>query len=308
MEVPHPGIGASEDQTEYVYRNYYQYIHLVLFLQALLFYLPHLVWKVLDNDPLKGLQDLLPQPQGTNKASQDHGMTLVGNSVDKANSVNCKPCSSSKEIHHEDFEDAAAYIMDRWSCHFVYALKYVFCELLSLVNLLAQCYFLNVFLHGEFIGLGHFFTPYYNSGRLEDPIQMFPLVTNCYFKKFGAPGFVDTVDAICVLPINALNVKIYLFLWMWFAVLLGLSLFSLLNLCLSWFIPPYRTLFLRWKSVFLRNKINHAPYLKVAELGDFGDWFVLGCIRKDMDPLDFSRLMEVLWCKLSNYGMETKEA
>ena len=44
---------------------------------------------------------------------------------------------------------------------------------------------------------------------------VFPRVTKCSFFKYGPSGTVQTHDAICVLPVNIVNEKIYVFLWFW---------------------------------------------------------------------------------------------
>ncbi|GIY95717.1 innexin inx2 [Caerostris extrusa] len=218
----------------------------------------------------------------------------------------CQDTKAEKEIESR-FDLAATYIEDRWGTHSLYGLQYIFCEVLSILNLIVQSYLVDIFLGGEFLGLGYFYIPYYSAKRLQDPIRMFPLVTNCYFKKYGASGFVDTIDALCVLPINALNVKIYLFIWVWFAILLGLSFASLMHFCLAWFAPKYRNLPLVLKSLVFRNRVNYGYYKRVVMRGNFGDWFVLSSIKNNMDSLEFSHLMENLWYKLSNVGTETKE-
>ncbi|GIY88759.1 innexin shaking-B [Caerostris darwini] len=284
IEVPHPGIGESENTSEYTYRNYYQYIHLVLFFQALLFYFPHMIWKNADNY-----------------------MNNFYSSIEASKTTTSSQDTKAEKETESQFDLAATYIEDRWGTHLLYGLQYILCEVLSIINLIVQSYLVDVFLGGEFLGLGYFYIPYYNAKRFQDPISMFPLVTNCYFKKYGASGFVDTIDALCVLPINALNVKIYLFIWVWFAVLLGLSFASLLHFCLAWFFPKYRNLPLILKSLVFRNRVDHGYYKRVVMRGDFGDWFVLSSIKNNMDSLEFSHLMENLWYKLSNVGTETKE-
>ncbi|GFT25455.1 innexin shaking-B [Nephila pilipes] len=281
IEVPHPGVGGSEDFSEYTYRNYYQYVHLVLFFQSLLFYFPHLIWKSTDHDYLNLFYDTL---KGCKAENSKEGKTI-----------------------ESPLDEASSFIADRWGTHLGYGLLYIACEVMSTVNLMMQSYLLDIFLNGEFLGLGYYYISHYNAERLKDPIRLFPIVTNCYFKKFGASGFVDTIDALCVLPINALNVKIFLFIWVWFSLLMGLSFCSLLHFFLAWFFPWYRVSYLKLKTIIFPSQVDHEFYSRAAVSGNFGDWFVLSCIKSEIDSLEFSRLMEGLWNKLSNLGPETKE-
>ena len=48
---------------------------------------------------------------------------------------------------------------------------------------------------------------------------MFPKVTKCTFNKYGPSGTVERTDHLCVLAINIINEKIYVFLWFWFFTL-----------------------------------------------------------------------------------------
>ena len=44
-------------------------------------------------------------------------------------------------------------------------------------------------------------------------------ITKCTFHKFGPSGTVEKKDGLCVLPLNIINEKIYVFLWFWFIFL-----------------------------------------------------------------------------------------
>ena len=45
--------GPIEDGDETVYHAYYQWVPLMLMFQALCFYMPHWIWKQLDNQKMK---------------------------------------------------------------------------------------------------------------------------------------------------------------------------------------------------------------------------------------------------------------
>ena len=51
--------------------------------------------------------------------------------------------------------------------------------------------------------------------RLDPMIYIFPRMTKCTFHKFGASGEVEKHDALCILPLNIVNEKIYIFIWFW---------------------------------------------------------------------------------------------
>ena len=50
-------------------------------------------------------------------------------------------------------------------------------------------------------------------------IYIFPRITKCTFHKFGASGSIQTHDSLCILPLNIVNEKTYIFLWFWYIIL-----------------------------------------------------------------------------------------
>ena len=48
-------------------------------------------------------------------------------------------------------------------------------------------------------------------------------VTKCFFQKYGPSGTIQKHDALCVLPLNIINEKIYIFLYFWFVFLAAIS-------------------------------------------------------------------------------------
>ena len=82
-------------------------------------------------------------------------------------------------------------------------------------------------------------------------------MTKCTFHKFGPSGTVEKFDGLCVLPLNIINEKIYVFLWFWFIILTVITgmqviyrfvlVLCLLNtLCFRILSPPPLAFF--WKS------------------------------------------------------------
>merc|ERR1712209_308279 len=89
---------------------------------------------------------------------------------------------------------------------------------LSLVIVLGQMYFMDRFLGGEFSTYGLKVLHYTELDPKEraDPMAVvFPKVSKCTFHKYGVSGTIEKHDALCVLPLNIINEKIYIFLWFW---------------------------------------------------------------------------------------------
>ena len=64
--------------------------------------------------------------------------------------------------------------------------------------------------------------------RIDPMVYIFPRMTKCTFHKFGSSGEIEKHDAMCILPLNIVNEKIYIFLWFWMLLLLVLTFLMLL--------------------------------------------------------------------------------
>lgn len=62
VEVPHPGIDKYTPGEKRVYHKYYQWVCFVLFLQAVMFYIPRYLWKMWEGRRLKSLVLHLDSP------------------------------------------------------------------------------------------------------------------------------------------------------------------------------------------------------------------------------------------------------
>jgi innexin len=119
---------------------------------------------------------------------------------------------------------------------------------------------------------------------------VFPKVTKCTFHKFGPSGTVQKIDGLCVLPLNIVNERIYVFLWFWFiilAVITGLALLYRVAVILG----------TQARMYLLRAQARLAPRNDVecvAQKCQIGDWFVLLMLGKNIDPLVYKELISDL--------------
>lgn len=125
-------------------------------------------------------------------------------------------------------------------------------------------------------------------------LKVFPKVTKCTFHKYGPSGSVQKFDGLCVLPLNIVNEKIYVFLWFWF---ISLSIVSGVSLA-------YRAAVVIWPKVRLyllraRSRLSsHNAVENISEKCQIGDWFVLYQLGKNIDPLIYKEIIDDLSAKL----------
>lgn len=107
--------------------------------------------------------------------------------------------------------------------HKLYCIRYYACEFLCLLNIMLQMWLMNRFFDGEFFSYGWRVmnlseTP--QEQRYDPMVYVFPRITKCLFHKYGASGSIQKHDALCVLPLNIVNEKTYIFIWFWYIILL----------------------------------------------------------------------------------------
>ncbi len=130
--------------------------------------------------------------------------------------------------------------------------------------------------------------------RLDPMIYVFPRMTKCTFHKFGASGEVEKHDALCILPLNIVNEKIYIFLWFWFIVLGGLSALVVVYRLVIIISPKMRAylLYIRFRLI-RREAIN-----TIVKKSKMGDWFLFYMLGQNVDNMIFKEVMQELARKL----------
>jgi len=272
-EVAHPGVAPSAHE-EKQYHKYYQWVCFTLFFQAALFYVPRYLWKLWDAGMLKMLVQDLHDMGVDEDQKEDRKKVLV------------------------------EYFVEDRGVHDMYALKFFFCEFLNLINVIGQLFFMDFFLGGEFSTYGAEVLSMTNLDQEDrtDPMsRVFPKVTKCTFHKFGPSGTVQGFDGLCVLPLNIINEKIYVFLWFWFVILAVITALQVTYRLVTCFMPAMRTNLLR-----ARAKLSKSPLQVTAICRRFGlgDWFVLYQLGKNIDPLIYREFINDLYQQLRDRDEE----
>lgn len=273
VEVPHPGISPEADlapNTERKYHKYYQWVCFVLFLEAAMFYIPRFLWKTAEGGRVRMLVQGLMEPMLDDDSKSDQISLIV------------------------------KYFRLNRGTHSMYALRYFGCEILNFINVIGQLFFLDMFLGYEFSTYG---LDVLNFSEMEpeeriDPMHtVFPKITKCTFHKYGPSGTVENKDGLCVLPLNIINEKIFIFIWFWLvvvAVISGVALLYRLAVLLG---PQIRVALITAKGGKSTKRSDVEAILDPASLGfmeKVGDWLILYFICKNLDTLTVNDLIRHL--------------
>ncbi|CAL1301930.1 unnamed protein product [Larinioides sclopetarius] len=261
VDVPYPGVANSKEHSDRKYHAYYQWVCFVLLLQAILFYIPRYLWKVCEGNRMKNL--------------------ILGLNA---------PCME-REVKDKSKKLLVDYLVANLHNHNVYFTSYIFCEVMNFVNVVGQIYLIDTFLGGEFTQYGLKviqFTGWDGTLRYDPMIHVFPRVTKCLFYVYGPGGSVNKVDAMCILPINIINEKIYIFIWFWFIILAVLSALVLAYRLVLVFLPNTRFMVTSCRVCLVKHNHHLSLILSKASIGD---WFILDMLSKNVDSLYYREII-----------------
>lgn len=271
--IPVYGGEMSEDKLvrRQVYRhNYYQYFTILLFLQAVFFYLPHYLWKAWEGGVIssvcKQIHEHRFKPWGTDDAS----MGLI------------------------------YYIRNHLGKKAFLAYKYYFCQVLLLVNLVAQILVLDNLFNDKFISYGFDAFEYFTGKdlygfrgyrtddtaiELNNPMDhIFPKLTSCVIEVQSDQGSAtNSHPFLCVLTLNVFNDKFYLVLWAWFLILMVLTLVQIIFDLIYLSIPAVQRYLFRRKFGHHLSSSKRLPEIFLLDL--------IGC---NSDRCSFTFLVENL--------------
>lgn len=110
-----------------------------------------------------------------------------------------------------------------------------------------------------------------------DPMEVvFPKVTKCSMHIYGASGTISRLDSLCLLPVNVLNEKMFIFLWFWYILISMITFLGLLYRLLT-FCSCFRKILLRTRS----RAVPQLNFEIVTRHCGVGDWFILYQLGKN---------------------------
>ena len=198
--------------------SYYQWVPMILFTEAILFYIPCLLWRAFNNKSGIEINHIV-----------DAGKQLH-DSENKMKTLRYMMRMMDRYLgHYRDhtrgcLAGVKQRIMEK--CPLVCGRKYgnylvtlyLSIKGLYLINVVGQLFLLDLFLGYDF----HFYGFHILRSMLRnedwEPSIRFPRVTLCDF-KVRQLGNVHRHTVQCVLPINFFNEKIFIFIWCWYTIL-----------------------------------------------------------------------------------------
>ncbi|VEL41448.1 unnamed protein product [Protopolystoma xenopodis] len=244
---------------------YYQWVPFVLALQGLLFMLPMLLWRMLFRIKAGvNLQRILEKT--TNSENSDLFLNQTGLSLHILNALRIpikkqisKGFETDKTVH---------YTLGKTVPRITHLLPiYLGIKLLYFTNAVSQ-----LVLMYHFLGLdraevgwnpmsfGPLLAQSLLRGEFWQETRIFPRVAFCVLSEMRFMGSKNTHTAQCVLPINMLHEKVYLFLWFWI---------GLVALCTAVSLPIwiYRIYLPNSRHEYVKVLIRRAALLK-----EIGPW------------------------------------
>lgn len=273
--IVHQGVGPYYDGYTKIYHRYYQWVPTLLLFVTIFFYIPRFCWKIVDGGRMKRICiDLM-----------------------------------SQETEEEIETERVARLMKMWHLssprNRTYYRKYFACQFLSLNILILVVMATNCLFNYTFTSYGREIINYYATEEFGstakagvNPMELiFPKVTKCTFMKHGTSGTLVPVDGLCVVPLNILNEKVFLCLWIWYWILGVITVAFIFFRLLTFVSPSFRRFYLV-KSL----PATPSDVVLISKDCSAGDFFVLCLMEKNIDSKTFKNFLSIYAAELRNRG------
>nr|AXS78257.1 inexin-3 [Anisakis simplex] len=214
--------------------SYYRWVPIVLALQAMAFFAPNFIWNILYKQTAVQPRGIVKEAQkcvrlcGVQRESEVHN--LAEYICDTVSTFTPRGAFEKREFYRSGRNLAILYLITK---------------LLYVVNILGQLYMMNHFLGGHYLYWGYETMLDVAIGKEWSESPIFPRVIMCDF-QVRRLGNLQRHTVQCVIMMNMINEKLYLFLWFWF-IFVGIC--TLLNFFYYLFvmgIPRLRAQLVLW--------------------------------------------------------------
>jgi len=259
---------------------YYQFVPIVLILQAGAFYFPGFLWETFESERIKNLISGLEKKKGYSAiCAVEYSYDSKGKERKDAK-LKDKNSDGGKKIMGliNNFIDMKGGC-DNW------AVKYYFTEVLNLVNVFAQYWFTNAFLGYQFWQVGY--VSWASIHELD--VTVLPSRATCKFSFQGSGGGLTEFTDSCLLPKNVITQQFYR---IWFFWLVFLAIVT----CVMMIIRLAIIFDAKTRQVILRHRYNgrkESTKNIIAHCG-YGDWLMLSRILDNLPHVFRPPFIEIL--------------
>lgn len=142
-----------------------------------------------------------------------------------------------------------------------------------------------------------------HTGNISDWITnsdlVFPRTAKCQYKSYGPSGSAQTFDALCLLPLNVLNQKIFVIIWVWYICQLIASVGNLIYWLAIYCSQNLRIYILQQRSLM---SVSRKQLMQATDKGHLGNYFVLNQMAKNTNTVTFVEILTELSMKSFNSG------
>lgn len=230
--------------------SYYQWVPYVFALMALMFYLPHMIWRLLNWYSGVNVQSLVTMSCDAANVDPSKRKETI-NTVSRYMEDSLMVIDESKNSALHRIKRCLLCLCGTRRMGNYLASLYLIVKILYIVNIIGQFFLLNSFLGTPYNFYGIQILKDLAAGREWTESGHFPRVTMCDF-QIRTLGQRHNYTVQCVLVINLFNEKIFIFLWFWFFIVAIFSIGSL-------FYWIFRMLMVRERYKFIKH------FLKVSK-------------------------------------------
>lgn len=132
--------------------------------------------------------------------------------------------------------------------------------------------------------------------NLIDPMcEVFPKQAGCYYTRYGLGGGVDSRHGMCVLCLNMINDKVFLFIWFWHIFLVIMGCIRITSRCFQLTSSRVRYFLMKMKMArFFKNNAHMKHIKHYVHHCSIGDWFVLYQMSKNLNKRFFAEFLALL--------------
>ncbi|XP_070496894.1 innexin inx4-like [Chironomus tepperi] len=262
-EVVRYGVGSPSSykgESKYLTYGFYQWIVPLLLFQTLCLFIPRAIWHMYEKGTMSKILDKTYAPVFTDDWDKQR-------------------------------KQLVAYIKDiKLKYHRDYAMKYLFCEFLTIIVIVINMLLLNTVIRDFFSvyqpAVSSFFAANYTQFN-RNSAYLFPIQAKCKFDAYGPSGGIQTIDALCILPQNVINDKIFVIIYVWFILILLCSIFHFIYLCIVF---SFQKLRIFQVGRMLEREVTIRKCKDISNNGDLGLWFTLRIFRHNLSPICFQSL------------------